>query len=238
MNQKIFTCWGDSPALPYSCQYFENAGFCSIDHPAPEVRYLLTDTPCRKSLEGILERLPEDVTVIGGNLAAFVPAGTNCIDLLQYEPYLWQNAAITARCALRLACGLTDRTLNRLSILIVGFGRIGIHLANILNSLGAAVSVAARSSSARAMALSFGCHPVPITAAAGQNYDIVFNTVPFLLYDSSAFPGSCIIDLASKPGISGDNVIAAKGLPGKMASKSSGQLIASQAAAVIQGGSL
>lgn len=238
MNSKVFTCWGDSPALPYACKKLEEAGFCRIDHPAPEIRFLLTDTPCRKSLETILERLPEDVTVIGGNLSAFVPKGTNCIDLLQYEPYLWQNAAITARCALRLACDLEGRTLNRLSVLIVGFGRIGIHLANILNSLGAVVTVAARSSSALGMALSFGCSGVPIAAAAGHRYDMIFNTVPFLLYDSSAFPGSCIIDLASEPGISGENVIIAKGLPGKMAPKSSGQIIANQAAAVIQGGLL
>lgn len=238
MNQKVFTCWGDSPALPYACQYLEKAGFCTIDHPAPEVRYLLTDTPCRKSLEGILERLPEDITVIGGNLSTFVPTGTNCIDLLQYEPYLWQNAAITARCALGLACDLAGRTLNGLSVLIVGFGRIGIHLASISNSLGANVTVAARSVTARAMAESFGCQSVPIAAAAGQRYDIVFNTVPFLLYDSSTFPGCLIVDLASQPGISGDHVVSAKGLPGKMAPKSSGQLIANQAAAIIQGGLL
>lgn len=238
MNSKVFTYWGESPALPYACHYLENAGFCPIDHPSPEVQYLLTDTPCRKSLESILERLPEDVTVIGGNLSAFVPEGANCIDLLQSEPYLWQNAAITARCALRLACDLDGRTLNGLSVLIVGFGRIGMHLASILNSLGAGVTVAARSHTARGMSQSFGCQSVPISAAAEQKYDIVFNTVPFLLYDSSVFPGSLIMDLASQPGIGGDNVISAKGLPGKMAPKSSGQLIASQAAAIIQGGLL
>lgn len=238
MSPTVFTCWGNSPALPYACQYLEKAGFCSIDHPAPEVRYLLTDTPCRKSIESILERLPEDVTVIGGNLSAFAPKDTKRFDLLQYEPYLWQNAAITARCALRLACNLVDTTLNGLSVLIVGFGRIGMHLASILNLLGADVTVAARSGTARGMAESFGCQSVSIAAAAGQKFDIVFNTVPILLYDSSAFPCSCIVDLASQPGISGNNVITARGLPGKMAPKSSGQLIASHAAAIIQGGLL
>ena len=58
-----------------------------------------------------------------------------------------------------------------------------------------------------------------------QRYRLLFNTVPDLPFhwDVSQI---IAIDLASVPGMPGDQVIPARGLPGKYAPESSGKLIA------------
>ena len=62
-----------------------------------------------------------------------------------------------------------------------------------------------------------------------QGYGVIFNTVPELTLTAADLrfcPGCIKIDLASVPGIEGDDVIHARGLPGKYAPLSSGKLIA------------
>lgn len=239
MQPPLFLSYGDSPSLTAACCELQKAGLQFIGHPAPEVNFLLTDVPCKKSLVPILERLPESVTVIGGNLSNFVPPETVTADLLENEEYLWSNAAITARCALRLASNYITCTFDCCPILIIGYGRIGTHLCAILKALGADLTVAARSVSALAMANSLHLRTVSLSAAPeASKYKIIFNTVPALLYDCKQFPGSIIIDLASKPGISGSTVIHARGLPGKIAPESSGTLIAKTVLSTLQGGNL
>ena len=56
-------------------------------------------------------------------------------------------------------------------------------------------------------------------------YKLLYNTVPDLpfIWDLSRVVA---IDLASEPGMQGDSVIIARGLPGKYAPESSGRLMA------------
>ena len=54
-------------------------------------------------------------------------------------------------------------------------------------------------------------------------FSIVFNTVPAPVLEVSG--DTLAIDLASQPGLLGETVLWARGLPGKMAPKSSGELI-------------
>lgn len=58
-----------------------------------------------------------------------------------------------------------------------------------------------------------------------SQYSLLYNTVPDLpfVWDLSQI---IAVDLASAPGMQGDNVIIARGLPGKYAPESSGRLIA------------
>ena len=54
---------------------------------------------------------------------------------------------------------------------------------------------------------------------------MIFNTVPALVLPDA--PADALkIDLASKPGIGGTDVLWARGLPGKFAPESAGKLIA------------
>ena len=54
---------------------------------------------------------------------------------------------------------------------------------------------------------------------------LLYNTVPDLPYDWD-LSEIVAIDLASEPGMRGENIIIARGLPGKYAPESSGRLIA------------
>ncbi len=81
--------------------------------------------------------------VIGGNLDA-LPAHIRRLDLLKDPVYVAQNAAVTAEAALailleHLPCQLADA-----EILILGWGRIGKCLAQMLRALGGCVTVCAR----------------------------------------------------------------------------------------------
>ena len=94
--------------------------------------------------------------------------------------------------------------------------------------MGADVTVAARKASDRAMlrALGFEAVEFPVSDEIVQSVGLIYNTVPYEVLDSSR-AGDCIkIDLASRQGITGDDVVIARGLPGIHFPESSGKLIA------------
>ena len=203
----------------------------TIDHPAPEITHLLLDVPSFSpdgkprtgtDIQEVLDRIPPDVTVIGGNL--FHPAllNYNTIDLLQDEEYLALNAVITADCALQVAAQHLTTTFRDTTTLILGWGRIGKCLAQLLNNLGAHITVAARKASDRAMLKALGYRAVDFSHLPNTSR-LVFNTVPG--QDFGNFSNCVKIDLASQKSLRGDDVIWARGLPGTIAPESSGALI-------------
>jgi hypothetical protein len=73
-------------------------------------------------------------------------------------------------------------------------------------------------------ALGYEAVDFPEVSQLLKEYPLLFNTVP-----EPPFPydGPWVaVDLASDPGMRGDSVITARGLPGKYAPESSGRLIA------------
>jgi len=220
-------------AAAFSVHLLQQEGIPVIDHPAPEITHLLLDVPSFApdgalrgggDVEKILERLPVDITVAGGNLEHPALRGYKKMDLLQDETYLAQNAAITADCALQVAAPLLKTTFADTPTLIFGWGRIGKCLARILRNLGAPVTVAARKEKDRAMIRALGYDATQIEGAY-SGFRLVFNTVPEEIVHHR-LPGCVNIDLASRKGIPGDDVVWARGLPGIYAPESSGRLIA------------
>lgn len=229
MNGFLLYPYGFGNALPYACRRLRKLGYKLTDHPTPEITHLLTDVPCKEESFRILQSLPEDVTIIGGALPHSITGHCKTIDLLRNEEYLCRNADITAQCALTLGQENGQITYHGANILIIGWGRIGKHLAKYAKCLGANVTIALRNPKEAALAESMGYHTVAIPEISPDGYDLIFNTVPHPILSLTAGKNSPIaIDLASSPGITGDGVITARGLPGKMACKSSGLLIAGQ----------
>lgn len=241
MNHGILCTAGNTAALRFARQQLYDRGMTVTDLPAPDVTHLLLPVPSFEAdgrikgggiLEHILADLPENITVIGGNLQHPALTGYNTIDLLQDAQYLAKNAAITADCAIRIAGAQLPRVFSGCPVLIVGWGRIGKCLAAQLQAMGARVTVAARKEADRGILRALGfCTEDP--ARLGHNlmrYRVIFNTVPFPVLSREQIchcqPECILIDLASKKGIDGSNVIWARGLPGKVAPESSGQLIA------------
>ncbi|MDO5401532.1 MAG: hypothetical protein Q4F17_11275 [Eubacteriales bacterium] len=216
--------------------YLARAGVETVDHPSPEVTHLLLDVPsfgADGQLRGggdlgrILEMLPERLTVIGGRLDHPALGGYKTLDLLKDEGYLAENAAITADCALRLAGPLLERTFRDTPALILGWGRIGKCLAQMLKALGSEVTVAARSARDRGLLEALGYRAAEPSQVPGLLKDIrlLYNTVPAKILDAEPAPGCICIDLASTPGLWCSGVVYARGLPGLHAPETVGKLI-------------
>lgn len=229
---RLFYTAGNNAALSWAIQQLADYG-CSISpYPSPVVTHLLLPIPSLDNgdivrgggnLHTTLAKLPQEITIIGGNLPEL--SRYKIIDLMKDPIYVAENAYITAHCAVRMAMEKLPVPLRGCKVMVIGWGRIGKCLAALLKGLEADVTVAARKESDRAMLNALGycvSNTVNINTAS---YRVIFNTVPVMLLPTCT--NRCLkIDLASSPGISGDDVIQARGLPGKDAPEASGALIA------------
>ncbi len=231
---------GCTAALSHAAALLAESRIPLVDHPTPEVTHLLLDVPSfrpdgllRNGLEPehILERLPPHITVVGGNLHHPCLSGYKTMDFLQDPQYLAKNAMITADCALQVAAPLLKTTFQDTTCLILGGGRIGKCLGQLLRGLGCHAIIAARKESDRAILSALGYRVANIAelGAILPHIQLLFNTIPATLPDSMSAEKcpSCIqIELASQPGLTGPDVVQARGLPGVYAPESSGRLIA------------
>lgn len=231
---------GTTEACKYASAFLNRSGVDIADHPSPEVTHLLLDVPsfCADgTLRGggdvgsVLERLPEKVIVVGGNLTHPALAGYQTIDLLKDAEYLAMNAAITADCAMQVAAPLLTTTFTDSPALIIGWGRIGKCLGQLLKAIGSDVTIAARKDSDRAMIRALGLQAVDMAGISKilPRCRLLFNTAPEMVLhkeDLRSYKHCVKIDLASKPGIEGADVVWARGLPGVHAPESSGRLMA------------
>jgi len=240
MNSALIYHKGTTAACAQAAAVLADNGLGLVDHPTPEVTHLLLDVPSFApdgTLRGggqllkVLERLPPDVTVIGGKLDHPDLHRHPTIDLLSDEEYLAKNAAITAHCALEIAASALNTTFRETPMLILGWGRIGKCLVSQLSRLGCPLTVAARSAKDRAMLAALGVGAVDISEIPGilPGIRLLVNTAPAPMLDEEILDqySKCVkLDLASSTGLRGIGVIYARGLPGRCAPESSGRLIA------------
>lgn len=228
MKPVSFYTADSSPALSCASSVLRAHGWTAARAPDGNVSVLLLpipSPPIESVPSPLLDALPEDVTIVGGQLDSPVFAQRTVLDLLQDDFYLCANAQITAHCALKLAAEQIPETFSELPVLVVGWGRIGKHLAELLRHLNARVTVAARRPSDRGMLETLGFSAVhPNQIEKNSSFPLIFNTVPHPVLPLQE--NSIVIDLASVRGVDGPNVIWARGLPGKLAPTASGNLIA------------
>lgn len=236
MDHVLFYPIGITDSCRHCVKLLRQLGFPLTDHPSPDVTHLLLDVPSFDAtgflkdgtdLKELLRMLPKSLTIIGGNLNQEYLQDYPKIDLLQDPHYLAANAAITAECALQVAAPYLKTTFSNSPALILGWGRIGKCLAKLLAAIGCPVAVAARKETDRAMLEALGYRSVEFSKFPELlcQYQILFNTVPDLPIQIDG-DRVIAIDLASYPGMKGNHIITARGLPGKYAPESSGKLIA------------
>jgi len=183
-------------------------------------------------VNALLEKLPERCVVYGGNLHHPALGRLQTVDFLKDEGYLAANAYITAECALDVALPYLTVTLRGCPVLIIGFGRIGKCLGQLLRAIGADVTISARKEQDLAMIGALGHTPIPTSRIPDflSRYRLIFNTVPAPVLqeeDLARCPEDCVkIELASRDGMAGDDIVIARGLPGIHLPESSGALIA------------
>lgn len=210
-------CWAEEFLVQHGCTCIPNAGGADG---------ILLPVPFRKPLP---ENLTPGIPVFGGFLQT-PDTGTNPIrNLLEDEGYVCENARLTAECAIRLASEQLPRVWNHCPVLILGSGRIAKFLAEMLRKTNAEVTIALRNARTQAFLSAAGFHTVSIEQARKDlsRWRVVFNTIPapVLSAEDTAGHAGLLIDLASVPGIEGNRVISARGLPGKMVPESAGTLI-------------
>lgn len=232
MGKYIFCTAGNTPALTFAEKALRNMGHTFVSQPDETVTHLLLPVPsfspdgCIKGggqLADIFAKLGKDTVIIGGNLPE--APGYRVCDLLKDPTYIAENAYITAHCAVRMVMDRLPVALRGCKILVIGWGRIGKCLAALLKGLEANVTVAARKESDRAILSALGYRTADPNHLPEAEYRVIFNTAPAMILPSSP-PGCLKIDLASVPGMGGNDVIHALGLPGKDAPEASGALIA------------
>ena len=165
--------------------------------------------------------------------------GLNIVDVLELEEFAVLNAIPSAEGAIQVALQHRNTVIHNTNCIVLGYGRIGKILANMLKGLGAKVFVEARKSIdlcwIEAMGYE-GVHLKDLGKVIGS-FDIIFNTVPALILDKKILKNvkkdSLIVDLASYPGGTdfevakelGINAVLALGLPGKLYPKTAAQVI-------------
>ena len=197
----------------------------------------------RITLDQVLNAVRPTQKLVGGAITKEVYAevnkrGLEIYDYLNREELAVYNAVPTAEGAIQLAMEELPITLSGSRCLITGYGRVGRTLSCLLVALGAHVTVGARRFSDLAWADSQGCTTVELQHLADAgDFDVIFNTIPALVFDynilSKMDKSTLLIDLASRPGGVDFNsatelqikTIWALSLPGRVAPKTSGQII-------------
>ena len=127
------------------------------------------------------------------------------VNLWEDEKLLRENAYLTAEAAVAAAMRRTRLAMAGMRCAVIGYGRIGRSLTEILLNLGAKVTVISSREAKRTAAREAGAHAASLMdvniALPGQ--DVIFSTPPATVIDGEALDhvdqDAILIDLASPP---------------------------------------
>jgi dipicolinate synthase subunit A len=153
-------------------------------------------------------------------LLPFKDAGLIVNPYLKDEQFIWQNARLTAEAFVHEYYARMRRQLAGNSFHVAGFGKVGKTTAHVLASLGADVTVVARSSTQLSEASVLGYKTERLTADFDLKEGNLVNTIPAKWLAVNGNPRVHIFDLASAPGclkepLSPEYYTVLLGLPGK-----------------------
>ena len=194
------------------------------------------------SLKEVLINVDKKCVILGGRTSNIIE-NYQCmiIDYFSREELIIANAYLTAEVAIGMAMSEINESLLDMSVLVMGYGRIGKSLCYLLKGMGANVYASARKESDFAWIKAYGYSPIDTSNVCEivTSCKLVFNTIPQLVLGENVLnclqKDTLIIDLASKPG--GVDFEAAKkcglkalwalALPGKKLPVSAGRAQAS-----------
>ncbi|PGT86718.1 dipicolinic acid synthetase subunit A [Bacillus sp. AFS040349] len=195
--------------------------------------------------EELLEQTPSHCTIYSGISNSYLDnlvSATNrkLIRLFERDDVAIYNSIPTVEGTIMMVIQHTDITIHGSTIAVLGLGRVGMSVARTFNSLGAKVKVGARDTADLARITEMGLTPFHIDDIQREvkDIDVCINTIPSLLVTAKVISNmpahTLIVDLASKPGGTdfryaekrGIKALLAPGLPGIVAPKSAGQIVA------------
>lgn len=162
------------------------------------------------------------------------------IQLFERDDVAIYNSIPTVEGTIMMVIQHTDFTIHGSRIAVLGLGRVGMSVARAFANLGAKVKVGARKSKDLARITEMGLEPFHLSNLVNEacDLDVCINTIPHLIVNAQVIskmpPHTLIVDLASKPGGTdfryaekrGIKALLAPGLPGIVAPKTAGQILA------------
>ncbi|WP_138751539.1 dipicolinate synthase subunit DpsA [Paenibacillus sinopodophylli] len=208
------------------------------------IHAVFSDRPMQLT-ENHFALLPKHCTVYTGMAKPYLRQlceqyGLSLVELFDRDDVAIYNSIPTAEGALMMAIQNTDITIHGSASMVLGFGRTGFTMARTLQGLGSKVKVGVRRSEQFARAAEMGFEPFYISGLLQHvsNIDLLFNTIPTMIVTAQIIANlpsrAVIIDLASRPGGTdfrfaekrGIKAMLAPGLPGIVAPKTAGRIMA------------
>lgn len=201
----------------------------------------------------MLMKTPDYCTIYSGISNAYLneitkEAKRQLVQLFERDDVAIYNSIPTVEGTIMMAIQHTDFTIHGSNITVLGLGRVGMSVARTFHALGAKVKVGARKSEHLARITEMALTPFHLNDLEKEvkDTDILINTIPLQIVSASVISKmpahTLIIDLASKPGGTdfryaekrGIKALLAPGLPGIVAPKSAGQILANVLAQLLQ----
>lgn len=192
-----------------------------------------------------LAKTPEHCTIYSGISNSYleqcvIESERKIVKLFERDDLAIYNSVPTVEATIMMVIQNTDITIHQSNTMILGLGRVGMTMARTFAALGANVKVGASTPADIARITEMGLTPFHIKDLAEQvkDIDVCINTIPARVVTGeiiSKMPTQAvIIDIASKPGGTdfgyaerrGIKAILAPSLPGIVAPKSAGRIIA------------
>lgn len=188
--------------------------------------------------------------IIGGMFSQYMidameSLSVRFFDYYNDECFTIKNAYLTAEGALSLAMQTLETDIAHGDFAILGYGRIGSALGEMISANKGAVSVYARRKTSQTLAKERGLRAFDISEISVSRHDVIFNTIPERVISNESIlgfdPSTVMIELASAPGgfdieiaeQYGIKCISAQGLPGKYAPVSAGAAVADAISEII-----
>ncbi len=155
-----------------------------------------------------------------------VSSGARVFDAALDEHFLGKNAELTSLAALGILLTTERCALSDITIGIVGYGRIGKHLARMLLFHGARVRIYTSRDATRLELGGIGVSAVESTKGATlAGIDILINTAPAVIFEDGVPDNIRVIDLASGENFLGRDVERYPSVPAKMFPVSAGRAL-------------
>ncbi len=203
--------------------------------------------------EDILLKTPEHCTIYSGISNAYLngivkAAKRKLVQLFSRDDVAIYNSIPTVEGTIMMAIQHTDFTIHGSNVTILGLGRCGMSIARAFHGLGAKVKVGARRSEHLARITEMGVTPFHLSNIEKEvtDTDILINTIPKLVVSAAVIAKlpahTLVIDIASKPGGTdfryaekrGIKALLAPSLPGIVAPKTAGQILADVLSQLLQ----
>ncbi|QUW21889.1 dipicolinate synthase [Sporosarcina sp. Marseille-Q4063] len=217
MSKEKWLFIGTDKRLSVCCKLMEKKGYVSLSIPTntytDELESLLTEFQPNHIVFPILEMggsiplqlLGEGTKLYTGVVSEewkkrYKEAHYSIDSYLQDEIFIWENARITAEAFISVFYNEIGQTIDRKQFYVAGYGRVGKMVADSLKSLGAHVTVIARSDAQLGEAKMRGYNAEQFSNQLNMSEAYLVNTIPAQWFTKQFEVPNFIFDLASAPG--------------------------------------